>query len=106
MVQKSSGVWLYIQTIIIGNVSAGSHGTSSRTTYFLLQTIYTSIEYNIVTYIYLTPPPLYLMQVDVEVLDVFVDSEDGLRVPVKLLDCDTMSQIKEKLLDATFKVSV
>ncbi len=37
---------------------------------------------------------------------MFVDSEDGLRVPVKLLDCDTMSQIKEKLLDATFKVSV
>ena len=41
---------------------------------------------------------------DVEVIDVFVDSEDGLRIPVKLLDCDTISQVKEKLLDASFKV--
>ena len=39
-------------------------------------------------------------------IDVFVDSEDGLRIPVKLLDCDTISQVKEKLLDASFKVCV
>ena len=45
-------------------------------------------------------------QVDVEVVDVLVDSEDGLRVQVKLLDCDTVSQVKEKLLDATYKVGV
>ncbi len=38
------------------------------------------------------------------IVDVFVDSEDGSRVPVKLLDCDTVSQVKEKLLDASYKV--
>ncbi|XP_064399095.1 plexin A3-like isoform X2 [Halichondria panicea] len=53
----------------------------------------------------LSEQKLIRQKVDVEVLDVFVDSEDGLRVPVKLLDCDTMSQIKEKLLDATFKTA-
>ena len=37
---------------------------------------------------------------------MLVDSEDGLRVQVKLLDCDTVSQVKEKLLDATYKVGV
>ncbi len=40
------------------------------------------------------------------IVDVFVDSEDGLRVPVKLLDCDTVSQVKEKLLDASYKVNI
>ena len=33
-----------------------------------------------------------------------VDLEDGLRVPVKMLDCDTISQAKEKLLDAMYRV--
>ena len=41
---------------------------------------------------------------DVEVIDVGVDLEDGLRVPVKMLDCDTISQAKEKLLDAMYRV--
>ena len=45
-----------------------------------------------------TPTP---SQVDVEVVYVLLDSEDGLRVQVKLLNCDTISQVKEKLLDAT-----
>ena len=52
------------------------------------------------------PHTLTPSQVDVEVVDVLVDSEDGLRVQVKLLDCDTVSQVKEKLLDATYKVGV
>ena len=41
-----------------------------------------------------------------EVVDVLVDSEDGLRVQVKLLDCDIFCQVKEKLLDPTYKVGV
>ena len=38
------------------------------------------------------------------VLDATVEMEDGLRIPVKLLDCDTVSQAKEKILDAVYKV--
>ena len=34
-----------------------------------------------------------------------VETEDGLRVPVKLLDCDTISQAKEKLLDSMHKAA-
>ena len=54
----------------------------------------------------LSEQKLIRQKMDVEVIDVFVDSEDGLRIPVKLLDCDTISQVKEKLLDASFKVCV
>ena len=41
---------------------------------------------------------------DMEVIDVGVDLEDGLRVPMKMLDCDTICQAKEKLLDAMYRV--
>ena len=40
------------------------------------------------------------------VINATVESEDGLHVPVKVLDCDTISQAKEKLLDAVYKVVV
>ena len=43
-------------------------------------------------------------KIDVEVINATVETEDGLRIPVKVLDCDTISQTKEKLLDAVFKV--
>ena len=42
---------------------------------------------------------------DVEVLTVHVEADDGLKVPVKVLDCDTISQVKEKLLDAVYKAT-
>ena len=46
-----------------------------------------------------------LIRQKVEVmLDATVEKEDGLRIPVKLLDCDTISQAKEKMLDAVHKV--
>lgn len=41
-----------------------------------------------------------------EVINATVESEDGLRVPVKVLDCDTISQAKEKVLDAIYKVTI
>ncbi|XP_036386553.1 plexin-A2-like [Megalops cyprinoides] len=31
------------------------------------------------------------------------DSENGARIPVKVLDCDTVTQVKEKILDAVYK---
>ena len=42
---------------------------------------------------------------DGEVLTVTVEADDGLRVPVKVLDCDTISQVKEKLLDSIYKAT-
>ena len=42
---------------------------------------------------------------DVEVLLVSVEGDDGMRVPVKVLSCDTISQAKEKLLDAIYKAT-
>ena len=38
------------------------------------------------------------------VLNATVEMDDGLRIQVKLLDCDTISQAKEKMLDAVYKV--
>ena len=52
----------------------------------------------------LSEQKLIRQKMDVEVIDVGVDLEDGLRVPVKMLDCDTISQAKEKLLDAMYRV--
>ena len=52
----------------------------------------------------LSEQKLIRQKVDIVVLDATVETEDGLRVPVKLLDCDTISQAKEKMLDAVFKV--
>ena len=52
----------------------------------------------------LSEQKLIRQKMDVEVIDVAVDLEDGLRVPVKMLDCDTISQAKEKLLDAMYRV--
>ena len=40
---------------------------------------------------------------EVEVLMITVEADDGLRIPVKVLDCDTISQVKEKLLDIVYK---
>ena len=42
---------------------------------------------------------------EVEVINATIETEDGLRVPVKLLDCDTISQAKEKMLDAVYKAA-
>lgn len=52
----------------------------------------------------LSEQKLIRQKMDVEVIDAAVDLEDGLRVPVKLQDCDTISQAKEKILDAMYKV--
>lgn len=49
---------------------------------------------------------LIRQKVDMEVINATVESEDGLRVPVKVLNCDTVSQAKEKLLDAVYKVKM
>lgn len=35
-----------------------------------------------------------------------VETEDGLQIPVKVLDCDSVSQAKEKMLDAVYKVGI
>ena len=48
---------------------------------------------------------LIRQKVDVLAINATVESEDGLRVPVKLLDCDTISQAKEKLLDCKYKAA-
>ncbi len=48
---------------------------------------------------------LIRQKVDVIPINATVETEDGLRVPVKLLDCDTISQAKEKLLDTLFKAA-
>ena len=40
----------------------------------------------------------------VQVINATIETEDGLLVPVKLIDCDSVSQAKEKMLDAVFKV--
>ena len=48
---------------------------------------------------------LIRQKMDVEVLSVTVDTGEGMRVPVKVLDCDTISQVKEKLLDAVYKAT-
>lgn len=39
-----------------------------------------------------------------QVINATVETEDGVLVPVKLIDCDSISQAKEKMLDAVFKV--
>ena len=52
----------------------------------------------------LSEQKLIRQKMDVELIDVGMDLEDGLRVPVKMLDCDTISQAKEKLLDAMYRV--
>ena len=52
----------------------------------------------------LSEQKLIRQKMDVEVINATVECEDGLRVPVKLLNCDTVSQAKEKLLDAVYKV--
>ena len=48
---------------------------------------------------------LIRQKMDVEVLSVMVEAGDGVRIPVKVLDCDTISQVKEKLLDAVYKAT-
>ena len=42
---------------------------------------------------------------DVEVLTVTVEADDGIKVPVKVLNCDTISQVKEKILDSVYKAT-
>ena len=48
---------------------------------------------------------LIRQKMDVEVINITVETDDGLKIPVKVLDCDTVSQAKEKMLDALFKSS-
>ena len=48
---------------------------------------------------------LIRQKVDVVSISATVEAEDGLRVPVKLQDCDTISQAKEKLLDSMHKAA-
>ena len=48
---------------------------------------------------------LIRQKMDVEVLTVTVEADDGLRIPVKVLDCDTISQVKEKMLDVIYKAT-
>ena len=44
------------------------------------------------------------MSCDNQVINATVETEDGLQIPVKVLDCDSVSQAKEKMLDAVYKV--
>ena len=53
----------------------------------------------------LSEQKLIRQKVEVVQLDANVETEEGLRVAVKLLDCDTISQAKEKILDAVHKVN-
>lgn len=59
--------------------------------------------------LHLYPPSeqkLIRQKVDVLPICATVEAEDGLRaLPVKLLDCDTISQAKEKLLDSMHKAA-
>ena len=52
----------------------------------------------------LSEQKLIRQKVDMVVLNATVEMDDGLRIQVKLLDCDTISQAKEKMLDAGYKV--
>lgn len=45
------------------------------------------------------------MSHDNQVINAMVETEDGLQIPVKLIDCDSISQAKEKMLDAVYKVT-
>ena len=36
-------------------------------------------------------------------VSVIVETDDGGKFPVKLLDCDTVTQAKEKIIDAAFR---
>ena len=53
----------------------------------------------------LSEQKLIRQKMDVETINATVETEDGLRIPVKVLDMDTISQAKEKLLDAVFKAA-
>ena len=53
----------------------------------------------------LSEQKLIRQKVDVAVIEAFVETTDGSRIPIKLLDCDTISQVKEKLFDALFKAA-
>ena len=44
------------------------------------------------------PPPCYS-----QVVDGVVETDGGEQISVKLLDCDTITQAKEKILDALYK---
>jgi plexin A len=54
----------------------------------------------------LSEQKLIRQQLDVQVINATVespDTEDGLQIPVKLLNCDSISQAKEKMLDTVYK---
>ena len=48
---------------------------------------------------------LIRQKMDVNILLVTVEADDGVKIPVKVLDCDTISQVKEKLLDTIYKAT-
>lgn len=45
-------------------------------------------------------PPLFLLQI---LNCVNPDNENSPEIPVKVLNCDTITQVKEKILDAVYK---
>ncbi len=53
----------------------------------------------------LSEQKLIRQKMDVEVINATVETDDGRKLLVKLLDCDTISQAKEKTLDAVFKAT-
>ena len=53
----------------------------------------------------LSEQKLIRQQLEVESLNATVEGQDGTRHPVKLLDCDSISQAKEKMMDVVYRVS-
>ena len=53
----------------------------------------------------LSEQKLIRQKLEVSELNVLVETEAGVKLSIKLLDCDTISQAKEKILDAVYKVS-
>ena len=52
----------------------------------------------------LSEQKLIRQKLEVRELNVVVETDTGVKLGIKLLDCDTVSQAKEKILDAVYKV--
>ena len=54
----------------------------------------------------LSEQKLIRQQLDVQSLNVTVEADDGIKHPLKLLDCDSISQAKEKMMDVIYRVGL
>ena len=54
----------------------------------------------------LSEQKLIRQQLDVQSLNVTVEGDDGIKHPLKLLDCDSISQAKEKMMDVVYRVGL